>query len=241
MLSYKVSINRNSNNNKEREQRRAFLAVSSRNTGALVIAFLLLASGGFVLISSTPVTSALAQEGNDSSQSLSLGNSTTTASSARIELSPLPVYQQQIRDIRQTPINQTHIQITYTGTGTLNLPNGTETIRITSSGSGIASMIDNDFVGKEIWTIEDGSETSNVTVYELLRFDMQEGTGRGITIETVHANSTGMLAPLDGMILTGITELYSDGTGLDTLWEWQSGIPYVRMPPESTMNATISP
>jgi hypothetical protein len=34
-----------------------------------------------------------------------------------------------------------------------------------------------------------------------------------------------MLAPLNGMMLVGITELYPDGTGLVTLWEWQSGIP----------------
>ena len=38
-----------------------------------------------------------------------------------------------------------------------------------------------------------------------------------------------MLASLDGMILAGITELYPDGTGLVTLWEWQSAIPYVKM------------
>jgi hypothetical protein len=86
-------------------------------------------------------------------------------------------------------------------------------------------MIDNDFAGKEVLTTEDGSDTATATVYGLLRFDMQEGNGRGITIATVHTNSTDMLAPLDGMILTGINELYPDGTGSVTLWEWQSGIP----------------
>jgi hypothetical protein len=48
----------------------------------------------------------------------------------------------------------------------------------------------------------------------------------------------------DGMILAGHDELHPDGTGLLTLWEWQSGTPYVEMqgqPPmmqESSMNTT---
>jgi hypothetical protein len=150
---------------------------------------------------------------------------TTTSPEAGIELSPQPVYQEQIRDIGVIPINQTHLQITYAGNGTLNLPNGTETIRTTSSTSGIGALIDSDFAGKEILTTEDGSESATARVYEFVRFDMQQGTGRGITIATFHTDSTGMLAPLNGMMLVGITELYPDGTGLVTLWEWQSGIP----------------
>jgi hypothetical protein len=54
---------------------------------------------------------------------------------------------------------------------------------------------------------------------------MQEGTGRGIVMAVFHTNSTGMIAPLEGMILAGIIELSPDGTGSVTLWEWQSGIP----------------
>ena len=146
-------------------------------------------------------------------------------SSPEIELSPEPVYQEQLRDTGVIPINQTHLQITYSGSGTLNLPNGTETIRTTSSGSGIASIRDNDFAGQEILTTEDGSESATARVYDLVRFNMQDGTGRGIAMAVFHTNSTGTLAPLDGMILAGIIELYPDGTGLVTLSEWQSGIP----------------
>jgi hypothetical protein len=140
------------------------------------------------------------------------GNTTTTTIPAsEIELlSQQPVYQEQIRNAGQTPINQTYIQITYAGNGTLTLPNATESaIGTTSSGSGIASMKDNDFA-------------------------MQEGTGRGITMATFHTNSTGMLAPLDGMILAGTTGLYPNGTGLVTLWEWQNGGPF---PPSTTITA----
>src|ERR687897_1836539 len=153
-------------------------------------------------------------------------------SSSALELSPQPVYQEQIRDIGVIPINQTHLQITYSGNGTLNLPNGTETIRTTSSTSGIGSLIDSDFAGKEDLTTEDGSESATARVYNLVRFSMQEGTGRGTGTAVFHTNSTGMIAPLEGMILAGIIELYPDGTGLVTLWEWQSGIPL--LPPPTT-------
>jgi hypothetical protein len=47
----------------------------------------------------------------------------------------------------------------------------------------------------------------------------------GIVIAVVHTNSTGMLAPLNGMILAGDVEFNAEGTSTTTLWEWQSGIP----------------
>jgi hypothetical protein len=87
-----MSGNRNSN---EREQRIAFFAGGSRDAGAFVIALILLAFGGFVLIGFTPITSALAQEGNDTSQSSTPSNNTTTSSSSGIELTPQPFYQEQ--------------------------------------------------------------------------------------------------------------------------------------------------
>jgi hypothetical protein len=120
------------------------------------------------------------------------------------------------------------------------LPNSTETVRITSTKTGIVSMMEGAFTGKEILTIEDGSESATATVYEIARFNMENGVGRGIVIAYIDTDSTGRLAPLEGMILTGIEELYPDGSGMLTLWEWQSGIPYVRMQPlmmqESQMN-----
>src|SRR5215210_4939853 len=92
----------------------------------------------------------------------------------------------------------------------------------TSMGSGIASMIGT-FAGKEILTTEDGSENATATFYEIVRFGEQQG--RGIAIAVFQTNSTGILAPLDGMILVGVDELPSEGNSTVTLWEWQSGIP----------------
>ena len=237
-----MSGNRNSN---EIEQRIAFFAGGSRDAGAFVIALILLASGGFVLIGFTPITSALAQEGNDTSQSSTPSNNTTTSSSSGIELTPQPFYQEQEKLESQIPLNQTHLQVIVSGNGTLTLPNGTETIRTTSTKSGIVSMMEGAFNGKEILTTEDGSENATATVYEIVRFNMQNGEGRGIAIAYIHTDSTGSLAPLEGMILTGIDELHPDGSGMLTLWEWQSGIPHVSMQPptmmqESPMNTTTA-
>jgi hypothetical protein len=101
---------------------------------------------------------------------------------------------------------------------------------------GVVSLMEGAFSGKEILTTEDGSESATSTFYEITRFNIQSGEGRGIAIATFHTNSTtGVLAPLNGMILTGIDELYPDQTGRQTLWEWQSGIP---LPPPMT---TASP
>jgi hypothetical protein len=156
---------------------------------------------------------------------------TTTTSSSGIELSPRPIYQEHIRDISETLINQTHAQLLVEGNGTLTLPNSTEPIRTTSKGSGIVSIIDT-FAGKEILTTEDRSENATATSYEIARSNKEEGIGKGIAIVIIHTNSTGRLAPLDGMILAGQEEFQPDGRALITFWEWQSGIP---LPPTTTV------
>jgi hypothetical protein len=151
-------------------------------------------------------------------------NTTIIASSSGIELSSEPVFQERQITIGQTPINQTHIQLTESGNGTLTLPNSTETINFTSTGSLLVSM-DGTATGKEVISTEDGSESATATFYGITRFNMEEGIGKGIVIALIHTNSTGRLAPLDGMILVGQAEFPPDQGSLLTLWEWQSGIP----------------
>lgn len=146
---------------------------------------------------------------------------TTPTSSPGIELSPQPVYQERSRLESQSQINQTHIKITFSGNGTLNLPNSTETIRTTSIGSGISSLIDGTFAGQLILTTEDGRENATATVYEIGQFNAQDLTGSGIAIAVFHTNSTGKLAPLDGMLVVGQDEFLPDGGAFITYWEWE--------------------
>jgi hypothetical protein len=72
---------------------------------------------------------------------------------------------------------------------------------------------------------------------DIVRFNFENGEGRDIAIGYVHTDSTGMLAPLDGMILVGQVEFPPDESTLITLWEWQSGIPL----PTTTATAPEEP
>jgi hypothetical protein len=170
-------------------------------------------------------------------------NDTTTATSpSEIDLSPEPVYQEQQTLVSENPINQTHNQFTFSGNGTLNLPNGTEPISITSTGSVMAAM-DGTAVGEEVLTTEDGTESAIAKFYSIGRFNMEDGSGKSILIALVHTNSTGQLASLNGAIVAGEVEFLPVGTSLITLWEWQSGIPLPTTDTASntTMDESSSP
>lgn len=96
------------------------ISLDGSNPGFLAI--LLLARREYVgtcaVMIATPAAAAAA--------TTTTGNATTTtitpsSSSAGIELSPQPVYQEQISNVSQTPINQTHIEITFSGNGALRI------------------------------------------------------------------------------------------------------------------------
>lgn len=176
------------------------------------------------------------------------GTSTTSATtsppatSSGLELSPEPVLRERQISLSQTPINQTHILFTDSGNGTITLPNTTEAINFTGADSVIVSTVDGTAVGKEVFTTLHGSETVNGTVFGIARFNMEEGTGKAIVILLLHTNSTGRLAPVDGMILAGHIEFFPDGSAESTMWEWQSGAPLpTAVTTATTMEGSPSP
>ena len=155
---------------------------------------------------------------------------TTTTSSPEagiIQLSPEPVYREVHTPISRTPINQTHFEVPISGNGTITLPNTTESISITSTGSYLSSL-DGTALGKEVITTEDGSESVTAKIYGVAQLEER----RGIIIASFDTNSTGTLAPLDGMILAGQIEYPpEENITVITLWEWQSGGP---LPPTTS-------
>jgi hypothetical protein len=175
------------------------------------------------------------------------GNSTTaTSPSSGIELSPQPVYQREPSTSGVTPINQTHIGSTFSANGTLTLPNTTETINTTSSGSSLTSLTTQSAMGTETIMTEDG-ETLIATFYEILEFPPGAGGANGITIAVLHTNSTGTLAPLNGTILVGTDYLYPISEGFGTFWEWVPTPPSLlptameeESPPPSPTNTTAT-
>jgi hypothetical protein len=62
--------------------------------------------------------------------------------------------------------------------------------------------LDDTAVGKEVITTEDGSESATAKIYGVAQLEER----RGIIIASFDTNSTGRLAPLDGMILAGQIE-----------------------------------
>jgi hypothetical protein len=158
----------------------------------------------------------------------------TSSSSGIIQLSPESVYREVHTPISRTPINQTHFEVPISGNGTISLPNTTETISTTSTGSYLSSL-DGTAVGKEVITTEDGSESVTAKIYGVAQLEER----RGIIIGVFDTNSTGRLAPLDGMILAGQIEYPpEEDVTLIMLWEWESGGP---LPPMPTTTAAAAP
>jgi hypothetical protein len=182
-----------------------------------------------ILVSTSIVTPAAASP--TTTTTTTAGNTTTTSSepSSGIELSSQPIYQKHTPPANVIPINQTHIAATHSGNGTLTLPNSTQTINTTViNGSAIISLATSSAQIKETIRAENG-ETVTVTAFGIYQFNnpaaaLQAG-GKGIVTAILQTNSTGILAPLNGMILGGIDDFTSDGNSRVTLWRWESGIP----------------
>lgn len=219
-----------SNNKRERRKKASFaLSVS---LSVFLIAPMLLAGNDFVFIGSTTrqMTSAYAQEANNATTVAPMpGTTTSTAtnkssSSSSIQLSPQPVLQERTTTISQTPINQTHISAAFTGNGTLTIPDTTETINFTTNGSALISLVTHSTQAKESITTEEG-ETATATFYEILKINpAEDGDGKGLTMAVIQTDSTGKIAPLNGTIVAGISDLQSNVDNTVTLWEWESGI-----------------
>src|SRR5215203_1736243 len=171
----------------------------------------------------------------------SAGNTTTSsaAPSSGIKLSPQPIYQESTPPGKVTPINQTHISATHIGNGTLTLPNSNQTINVISNGTAIASLATPSAIAKTTIRAPNG-ETATLTFYEIIQFsnptEAPLGGGKGIKIIIFHTNSTGMLAPLDGVIAAGINDIQPNGESELTAWRWESGI----IPPSLSTNTNTT-
>jgi hypothetical protein len=172
---------------------------------------------------STITTPVQATTTTTASATASNNNATTASSSSGIKLSPQPIYEERSQPGNITPINQTHGILTFTGNGMLTLPNTTQTINTTHNGTAIISFATSSGYGKETIRTENG-ETVTAAVYEIVQFNnpaaAPEGGGKGIVTAVFQTNSTGMLAPLNGMIAAGIDDMSPSEESHVTLWRW---------------------
>ena len=173
----------------------------------------------------------------------SYNTTATTPSSSGIKLSPQPIFQERSPPGTITPINETHGVLTFTGNGTLTLPNTTQAINTTSNGTAVISFATFSGYVKESIRAANG-ESANATLYEIVQFNnpatAPEGGGKGIIIEVFETNSTGILAPLNGMIAAGIDDMSPSGESHITLWRWESGISNSDVLSTSSSNNTTS-
>ena len=223
-----IRMNRNLNKNKNNH----LITVASTTATIFFTMIIIFASSTTTII--TPVAASTTTSNTPTN---------TTPSSSGVELSPQPVYQRRPSTTGVTQINQTHIASTFSANGTLTLPNTTETINTTSNGSAITSLTTQSAIAKETIMTEDG-ETVTATFYEIVK--LTAGGGDGIAIAVLHTNSTGRLAPLNGMIVVGTDYLYPISEGFTTYWEWVPLPPPLtpttmeENPPPSPTNTTTS-
>jgi hypothetical protein len=178
-----------------------------------------------ISVAATLLTAVEAQTGAaPATRTTIIGNNTTDTASSGIELSQQPVLLERTRTVSQTPINYAHMSITFTGNGTLALPNNINTIvNFTSNGSALISFVAHSVQGTETIRTENG-ETATITFYEIVKFNPATSEGKGIITAEANTNPTGTLASLNGMILAGIDDIQSNSESNLTLWEWESRI-----------------
>jgi hypothetical protein len=127
-----------------------------------------------------------------------------------------------------TPINETHIIVSFIGNGTLTVPDTGETVKMTNDGNAFISPLTESAVsayGKENVFSEDG-DTSAITFYEILQDNPTTLQRKGLVIAMFDTNATGSLAPFNGMMVAGVYDEDPEAhTTNITLWEWESGIP----------------
>jgi hypothetical protein len=196
------------------------IRISTKTIAMMMIDMLALISVAATLLTAVEAQTAAAP----TTRTTIIGNNTTDTASSGIELSQQPVLLERTRTVSQTPINYAHMSITFTGNGTLALPNNINTIvNFTSNGSALISFVAHSVQGTETIRTENG-ETATITFYEIVKFNPATSEGRGIITAEVNTNPTGTLASLNGMILAGIDDIQSNSESNLTLWEWESRI-----------------
>jgi hypothetical protein len=180
-------------------------------------------------ISSNPLSSLLSFSPTNNILDVAAQEEKENTASSAIEFSSRPVWDEVIKNTGLTPINETHSIVTFIGNGTMTVPETGRTINMTNNGYGIISPLPADpatfsVSGREAVFSEDG-DTLVMTYHEFIRRDSANPNGKGIIIAVFDRNSTGVLAPFNGMLMIGThDEPLNDQKAIVTLWEWQSGM-----------------
>ena len=175
---------------------------------------------GIALLAITQGVTASASVTTDAAEtneSISPASTNSNGSNNTITLAEKPFLVEHGRTVAATPINQTHIQISLVGNGTITLLNSTETVMTKDTGNAIARLTPTGNIvnGQIHVSTEDGSESATVFFTEIGQ--NQKGVGVAYFI----TNSTGKLAFLNNLVAVIQDEIQPNGDTHITAWEWR--------------------
>jgi hypothetical protein len=178
------------------------------------------AAAGFgiaLLATTTQGVTASASVTTDATETNESISPTSNNSNNTIILAEKPFLVEHGSTVAAIPINQTHIQISLAGNGTITLPNSTETVMTKDTGNAIARLTPTGNIvnGQILLNTEDGSENATVFFTEI-----GQG-GKGVGVAYFSTNSTGMLAFLNNLVAVIEDEIQPNGDTLITAWEWR--------------------
>ena len=136
-----------------------------------------------------------------------------------ITLSEKPFLVEHGRTVAAIPINQTHMQISLVGNGTITLPNSTETVMTKDIGNAIARLTPTGNIAHGHIHISTEDRSENATVFFTEIGQNQKGVG----VAYFSTNSTGKLAFLNNLVAVIEDEIQPNGDTLITAWEWRGG------------------
>jgi len=141
------------------------------------------------------------------------------------------------------PVNETYIEISYSGNRIILPPNATGAINATETGNvtiniqpnGLSFNQGHAIIMTESGTTaeEEGGENATISFVLLTRTN-PDGSGSGTSVTYFSTNSTGQLAFLDNMIAIGQVE-YSPEEGINRFveWEWKGRtLPFENLLPQ---------
>jgi hypothetical protein len=179
----------------------------------VIIAIALIISAAFIpATQQSSVQQEEEQQGDDVTPgSPSVGSNVSNA----IVLAEKPFLIEHGITVAANPINQTHLQISLAGNGTITLPNSTETVKTKDIGSAIARLTPTGNIaqGQIHITTDDVSENATVFFTEIGQNE------KGIGVAYFTTNSTGRLAFLDNMVGVIQDEVQPNGGTFITAWE----------------------
>jgi hypothetical protein len=194
--------------------------MENKTKSPLAISLLLAAAtfaAGFGAALLTTTMQDITANASVSADSTETKESIATSNNDAIALAEKPFLIEQGKTVAATPINQTHIQISLTGNGTITLPNSTEIVKTKDTGNAIARLTPTGNIAQGHIHIntEDGSENGTVFFTEIGQ------NGKGIGVAYFSTNSTGKLAFLDNMVAVLQDELEPNGNTVISVFEWR--------------------